>query len=223
MDDDCDPIGHCAWPDCPHATGQYVKMLYNCPMCTRPMFCNKECYWGGIEAHMLKCANRNHMHKELHRNRRGSLVTPRSVRSTLFDMMRMDDKMLRFLYCRAKQGEVKAKSLGILVWSIKSRGSLCTTLNWTERRDHAIKAGFTFVTCMSVSKNEDTDSKCKALMPGCVMRVHAIAQQEHNDVFVAVIYDEEEKTAASRLFTLLPINRLARAASLGGLQARRRE
>lgn len=151
---------------------------------------------------MTVCKNRNHIHKELRRERRDSLVTPRSVRSTLFDMLNMDDTVLNALFQRVQREEQTHKTLGILVWSISSKIALCTALNWTESPVHAITSGFIFTTCASIAHAaQDADNvEAVALMTACEMRIHAVVQKERT--FVACIYDRECQNMTMRLFSL---------------------
>lgn len=217
MNDNGDVVGHCAWPQCPGSKGDVVPLLHNCTICSKPMFCDQECYWNGIEAHMDQCDNREHIHKQLHQSS-SQLVTPRSAQVSLFDLIHINKEMSRELFLRVKQAEHAQKQPGILVMTIASRSALCSLLNWTKHPTNAILSSFVFVSCSSIStraQSKTPDKRSVALMNACELRVVAVAQQKDNDVFVAVIYDEEEKRTATRLFTLPPLNRIAAALSVG--------
>ena len=128
------------------------------------------------------------------------IVTPRSVRSTLFDWLHTWPDVLQTLYARLRKHEKASRSLGLLVFDELNRDTLCTQLNWTETPQHVVTAGFLYVSCSHVMATPDTP-RHMALQSAVHMRVHAVSEQTARcGVMVLVIYNVEKTQSMMRLF-----------------------
>ena len=211
MDDSGDALGHCAFPACLRSNGAYGPMTHACPVCNKFVFCNATCYWDGISAHMTTCKNRLHIHKTLrdsNRSRSQSVVSPRSGRSIVYEIMQSNHTVLNELFERVCIGEDTSKSEGIIVWEVSCRAAIGEAFNWTEYPSNAIKSLFIFKTCRYISKRAKRgNAMAITLMSACEKRAEIVVlrgQKKSGCVgtMVAAIYVKDENTVDIRVFII---------------------